>query len=53
MSQKEKIEKIGKTTHETMYDSYRDADFLEILYNIAYSLAIIADRLEKDNAAQV
>ena len=46
MSQTEKIAQIVKHTHENQYEKYVEEDMLNVMVNIAESLAIIADHLE-------
>lgn len=49
MSQLKKIKSIFNTTHELQYEKLVESDLLLVLVNIAESLAIIADSLNKEN----
>lgn len=48
MSQLQKIKNIFNRTHELQYEKLVEADLLLVLVNIAESLAIIADSLNKE-----
>lgn len=51
MSQKEKIERIKRNCRQEIYQKYFESDLVDVLLNIAESLAIIADdktRRKKD-----
>lgn len=47
MTQTEKIQQIKNHTHENQYQKYVEEDMLNVMVNIAESLAIIADHLEE------
>lgn len=48
MSQLKKIKSIFNNTHELQYEKLVESDLLLVLVNIAESLAIIADHIEKE-----
>jgi len=51
MSQKEKINRLRKHCRQDVYQKYFESDLVDVLLNIAESLAILADdktRREKD-----
>ena len=53
MSQLKKIKSIFSNTHEPQYEKLVEADLLLILVNIAESLAIIADHIEKEDVEKI
>ena len=47
MTQQQKVDELKKRTHENLYEKWTDDDRLQVLLNIAESLAIIADKVKE------